>query len=115
MSDIDRRDFLKTGAGAAAVAAFQAKSVMGANDRVRVAVVGLRGRGLNHIKSIHNTPNVELAAICDVDENVLTQRLASIEKLGHAQAANLSAMCASCSRTNPSTRSPSPLPITGIR
>jgi predicted dehydrogenase len=78
--DIDRRDFLKT--GAAAVAAFQAKNVLGANDRVRVAVIGLRGRGLNHIQSIHGTANVELAAICDIDENVINERLGSIEKLG---------------------------------
>jgi predicted dehydrogenase len=78
--DIDRRDFLKT--GAAAVAAFQAKNVLGANDRVRVAVVGLRGRGLDHIKSIHGIPNVELAAVCDIDESVIAQRLGDIEKLG---------------------------------
>ena len=78
--EIDRRDFLKT--GAAAVAAFQAKSVLGANDRVRIAVLGLRGRGLNHIQSIHATPNVELAAICDIDESVIAERLGSIEKLG---------------------------------
>ncbi|HUB83142.1 MAG TPA: Gfo/Idh/MocA family oxidoreductase [Bryobacteraceae bacterium] len=78
--EIDRRDFLKT--GAAAVAAFQAKNVLGANDRVRIATIGLRGRGNDHIKSIHNTPNVELAAVCDVDENVLNMRLGTIEKLG---------------------------------
>jgi predicted dehydrogenase len=78
--DIDRRDFLKT--GAAAVAAFQARNVLGANDRVRIAVVGLRGRGLDHIRSIHEIPNVELAAICDIDESVIAQRLDSIEKLG---------------------------------
>ena len=78
--DIDRRDFLKT--GAAAVAAFQAKNVLGANDRVRIATIGLRGRGNDHIKSIHATPNVELVAVCDIDENVITERLGSIEKLG---------------------------------
>ena len=78
--DIDRRDFLKT--GAAAVAAFQAKNVLGANDRVRIAVVGLRGRGFDHIKSIHGIPNVELAAVCDIDESVIAQRLGDIEKLG---------------------------------
>jgi predicted dehydrogenase len=78
--DIDRRDFLKT--GAAAVAAFQAKNALGANDRVRMAVVGLRGRGFDHVKSIHAQPNVELAAICDIDEKVIAQRLGDIEKLG---------------------------------
>ena len=78
--EIDRRDFLKT--GAATVAAFQTKNVLGANDRVRMAVIGLRGRGFDHIKSIHGIPNVELAAICDIDEKVIAQRLGSIEQLG---------------------------------
>jgi predicted dehydrogenase len=77
---IDRRDFLKT--GAAAAAAFQARNVLGANDRVRLAVIGLRGRGLDHIKSFHAVPGVEIAAVCDVDESVIAQRLGDIEKLG---------------------------------
>jgi predicted dehydrogenase len=83
--DIDRRDFLRTGAGAAAVAAFQTKSVLGANDRVRIGVIGLRGRGLNHLQSMSKTPNVELAAICDVDESVVSERLDSAQKLGLAK------------------------------
>jgi predicted dehydrogenase len=78
--DIDRRDFLKT--GVAAAAAFQTKNVLGANDRIRIAVIGLRGRGLDHIKSIHGIPNVELAAVCDIDESVIAQRLGDIDKLG---------------------------------
>jgi predicted dehydrogenase len=79
-SSIDRRDFLK--AGAAAAAAFQTKSVLGANDRVRIAIIGLRGRGYDHIKTYQGIPNVEIAAICDVDENVMAGRLADIAKLG---------------------------------
>jgi predicted dehydrogenase len=42
----------------------------------------LRGRGLDHIRSIHATPNVELAAVCDIDESVIATRLDSIDKLG---------------------------------
>ena len=77
---MDRRDFLKTGAAVAAM--LQTKNVMGSNDRVRVAIVGLRGRGNDHIKRAHAVPGVEIAAICDIDDNVLAQRLAEIEKLG---------------------------------
>src|SRR5664279_3383240 len=79
-SGIDRRDFLK--AGAAAAAAFQAKNVLGANDRVRIAIIGLRGRGFDHIKTYHGIPNVEIAAVCDVDENVMAGRLKDMDKLG---------------------------------
>ncbi len=81
-SVLNRRDLLKAAAGAALLAP---QGVLGANDRVRVAVVGLRGRGFDHIKMIKDTPGVELAAIVDVDEHVLASRLADIEKLGLAR------------------------------
>ena len=110
--EIDRRDFLKT--GAAAVAAFQAKNVLGANDRVRIAVLGLRGRGLDHIQSIHATPNVELAAICDIDESVIASAWAA-SKSSACPSRRPLATCASCWKTSRSTPSPSPRPITGIR
>jgi predicted dehydrogenase len=77
---MDRRDFLKT--GAAAAAALQAKRSWGANDRVRVAVVGLRGRGFDHIQTYRQIPGVEIATICDVDDSVTAQRLADMQKLG---------------------------------
>ncbi len=76
----DRRDFLKAGVAAAAI--LQPSRVLGANDRVRVAVIGLRGRGLDHLKTYRQLANVEVAAVCDVDENVTTARLADIERLG---------------------------------
>ena len=41
----------------------------GANDRVRVAVVGIHGMGQTHIDAYSKLPNVEVAAICDVDAN----------------------------------------------
>ena len=78
--EIDRRSFLKT--GAAAAAAFQSSRVLGANDRVRIAVVGLRGRGLDHLKTFGKIEGVEIAAVCDIDENVIAQRLANIAELG---------------------------------
>ncbi len=41
----------------------------GANDRVRVAVIGIHGMGQNHIANYLQLPNVEVAALCDVDSN----------------------------------------------
>ena len=74
-----RRAFVSTAAGAAAAPLLQAAAAKrpSPSDRLRVALVGLRGRGRSHIKALENlaTQNVELAAMCDVDESVLAERL----------------------------------------
>ena len=85
MTTIDRRDFLKTSGkaitvGAAALAL--GGKVLGANDRVRVAICGTRGRGKDHIKGFSGVPGVEIAALCDVDENILNQRIADVQATG---------------------------------
>ena len=59
--------------------------VLGANDRVRVAICGVRGRGNDHLKGFAKVPGTEIAAMCDVDESVLNQRLGDAEKMGMAQ------------------------------
>jgi predicted dehydrogenase len=68
---LDRRGFLLTAA---------ASGVLGANERVRVAVCGVRGRGGVHVGQFSRLPNVEVAALCDVDENVLAARVQDMEK-----------------------------------
>jgi predicted dehydrogenase len=82
MSEFDRRDFLKAGAGIAALSGMAPQSVLGANDRVRIAVIGLRGRGFDHIKTYRQLEGVEIAALCDVDESVMAARLADMDKFG---------------------------------
>jgi predicted dehydrogenase len=79
-----RRSFLKTGAAALATAA-SASRVMGANDRIRVGVVGVRGRGWNHVEGYKTIPGVEVAYFCDVDENILRKRCADAEAMGMAK------------------------------
>ena len=89
-SEIDRRDFLKTAAksGAALAAASgitfltRPERVFGANDRVRVAICGVRGRGWDHVQEYSRIPQAEIAAFCDVDENVLNKRLADAQQKG---------------------------------
>src|SRR5947199_457361 len=82
-----RRDFLKiTGASVAGTAlsvpASAYAGIVGANDRVRVAICGVRGRGHDHIRGFSRVPGTELAALCDVDENILNQRLNDVQKMG---------------------------------
>ncbi|HEX8985674.1 MAG TPA: Gfo/Idh/MocA family oxidoreductase [Bryobacteraceae bacterium] len=75
---MDRRHFLMSTAAAAG-----SRVLLGSpNDTVRVACVGVHGQGQTHIEHYARMPNVEIAAICDVDENVLTARLNGVEKLG---------------------------------
>ena len=47
----------------------------GANDRVNVAVIGIRGMGQSHIQGYQNLQNVEVTALCDVDENLFAERV----------------------------------------
>ncbi|MBN2357109.1 Gfo/Idh/MocA family oxidoreductase [candidate division KSB1 bacterium] len=74
-SKISRRSFLQrtalASAGiAVAGAGFSTRSysrILGANDRVRFAVIGLHGRGREHIGSIAACRNAVVSHICDVD------------------------------------------------
>ena len=82
---MDRRDFLKTSGKAAAVGAATLAfggRVLGANDRVRVAICGVRGRGNDHIRGFARVPNAQIVALCDIDESVLNQRIATVAGLG---------------------------------
>ncbi|PCJ66621.1 MAG: oxidoreductase [Candidatus Hydrogenedentota bacterium] len=70
MSDIARRDFIKTTAATGAalgVIGTSKTSWAGANDRIRIAILGVRGRGKDHAQGWNNQENVEVATICDVD------------------------------------------------
>ncbi len=49
----------------------------GANDRVNVAVIGIRGQGLSHLSEYQALNNVEVIALCDVDENLFEARVKS--------------------------------------
>ena len=61
-----------------------------ANDTVRIACVGLRGRGGNHLDGYSKLPNVEIAALCDVDASVLDKRVKQLESDGKKKPAGSS-------------------------
>ncbi|MBM3459994.1 MAG: gfo/Idh/MocA family oxidoreductase, partial [Armatimonadetes bacterium] len=44
---------------------------VGPNDQIRVAVIGVRGRGRDHVGSYARMQDVVVAAICDVDPNAV--------------------------------------------
>jgi predicted dehydrogenase len=79
----NRRTFLKTtalGSAAAALSGPAWAQVAGANNDIRVAVIGLNGRGQNHITSLSKIPGVRIVGICDVDTDVLERTAAKLAK-----------------------------------
>ncbi len=75
-NQMTRRSFVKTSAGMAAVAAapiFIPAKVFGANDTIRVAVLGVNGRGKNHIEEFEKLKKVQVVALCDPDLSVLQE------------------------------------------
>ncbi|MGH9455509.1 MAG: Gfo/Idh/MocA family protein [Terriglobia bacterium] len=67
---INRRDFiLRTGlatAGAGLALSSAPKSVLGANDRIMVGVIGTGRQGSYDMKDFAEQPDVRIAAVCDV-------------------------------------------------
>ena len=83
MSKISRREFVKRSAATTAVAPILMSSdVAGANGQVRVACVGIRGRGRSHIGGFQKLPGVEVVGLCDVDETVLADRMKDFKEKG---------------------------------
>ena len=74
-----RRTFLRT-AGAAAMTAASYSRVMGANDTVNVAVVGLGGRGQNHMDAYMDVAGAHITALCDVNQAALERAQAKVAK-----------------------------------
>ncbi len=62
---LSRRSFLKTSAALTA-SAVAAGRVLGANEALRVGVLGAGGRAQFLMKSLVKVPNVRIAAVCDV-------------------------------------------------
>jgi predicted dehydrogenase len=84
MSALTRRSFLKRSALAAGAYAFiggtsSSARVVGANNRLRIAVAGLNGRGKAHIAGWLAQENVEIAYLIDPDRRVLAERMKDLE------------------------------------
>ena len=75
MKKFTRRDILKATVPSSlammAIPTIIPSTAFGANDRLRVAVIGINGRGKDHIQGFMKQDNVEVATLCDVDNVVL--------------------------------------------
>lgn len=79
-----RREFIKTGIigtagitlGGLGMSSKSYASIQGSNDRIIIAVVGIRSRGRDHINNwcaLKDNRNVRIKTICDVDEQFYPQ------------------------------------------
>ena len=74
----NRRTFI--GAGAAGLSSGAGRSGRAAPDeRVRVAVIGLRSRGYDHAKLFAANPHCEVVALCDVDDSMFVKPVEAVE------------------------------------
>ena len=74
----ERRVFLKTAAAAIATAKFP---ILGANDRINLGIVGLGGRGNDHIGFYSNLDKESrMAGLCDVNQAARERAVARVEK-----------------------------------
>ena len=90
MSVFHRREFLARTALLASASALSAvpsraaeetKPVKrgSANDRLRVAVVGVNGRGMSHVGGYLGKNNCEIVAVCDCDEAVVKNAMTKVQ------------------------------------
>jgi predicted dehydrogenase len=90
---VSRRDFLHTAVGTAGLtlAGSSARSyarILGANDRLNFAVIGLNGRAYAHLSALKaNRGQARLSHVCDVESNILAKfASATKDELGDAPA-----------------------------
>ena len=87
MGRMNRRNFLKGAMGVAGAAATvrisgarAGEMIVGANNRFRIAVCGLHGRGNSHAGSFVKMKDVELAYVVDPDKKVLARAVSGYSK-----------------------------------
>jgi predicted dehydrogenase len=81
-----RRDFVSSSVATAAIGAIP-RAVLGANDRLGVAVIGVRGMGHFHTRTLAGRKDVRLVALCDVDPSMLTRAAKTVKDINGSEPA----------------------------
>ena len=66
VTEINRREFVGMAAGTLALAAFPYSRALGANNRIRIGLIGAGDRGQQDLKDAIAQPDVECVAVADV-------------------------------------------------
>jgi predicted dehydrogenase len=73
MNHLSRRHFLKQ-TPLATTGLLAGRRVLGANESLRIAVIGLGNKGRGHVRHFATLPGVRIAALCDVDPRRLADQ-----------------------------------------
>ena len=76
---VSRREFVGASAGAAALLA-SGRSALGANEKVRLALIGAGNRGNDVMKAFLTNKEVEFVAAADVDERHASETAAKMKE-----------------------------------
>lgn len=57
------------------------KKTVSPNDKIGVGVIGVKGMGWSDLSSMLKVPETQCVAICDIDQNIIQQRLADLSKI----------------------------------
>ncbi len=82
---MNRKEFIKSGSLAAAAMAFVPSGKLfaaSADEKVKLAVIGTGARGQGHVELLLRRDDVDLVAICDVDDRALNNAKSIITKSG---------------------------------
>jgi predicted dehydrogenase len=55
--------------------------IIGANDRINIAIIGVRGRGMAQAKGFAQISNVRIKTLCDIDANLFAEWVKKIEDI----------------------------------
>jgi predicted dehydrogenase len=82
---MNRKDFIKTGSLAAAAMAIKPAGRVFArtpDEKVKIAIIGVGARGQSHLDLVLRRDDVQLVAICDIDDRALNVSKEMISKSG---------------------------------
>jgi predicted dehydrogenase len=98
MRKLTRRELLEDALFAATIAATAGSTgrawaepsrpsdrTVGPNDKIRLAVLGVRGRGRDHLHGYTRLGDVTIAALCDPDQNVVAPALKIVTSAGRPE------------------------------
>lgn len=88
----NRRDFIKKSASGIAITGVSflfpmellssIRKKVSPNDTINIGLIGCNGMGFSDLTSMLKMSDVNVVALCDVDENVLRERTLNLEKAG---------------------------------